>query len=169
MKDETMKGDKKVIQFLNEALKKELGAINQYFLHARMLEDWGVTKLAKHEYNESIEEMKHADDLIKRILFLGGLPNLQEVGKLHIGEDVKEILECDLKIEIEVVAMYKEAVAYANSVQDFVTEELFKRILAEEEEHVDYLETQLEMVDQMGIENYIHLNSESPLDAEGGA
>jgi len=163
-----MKGDKKVIQYLNEALKKELGAINQYFLHARILEDWGITKLAKHEYNESIEEMHHADDLIKRILFLGGLPNLQEVGKLHIGEDVKETLECDLKIEVEGVKAYKEAISYCREVQDFVTEDLLKKILTDEEGHVDYLETQLEMIEQMGIENYIQINSESPLEAEAG-
>ena len=161
-----MKGDKKVIEHLNAALKKELGAINQYFLHARMLEDWGVTKLGKHEYNESIEEMKHADDLINRILFLGGLPNLQEVAKLHIGENVKEILECDLKIEVEGVKAYKEAIAYSREVQDFVSEDLFKRILADEEGHVDYLETQLELIEQIGIERYIQLNSESPLDSE---
>lgn len=162
-----MKGDKKIIEYLNAALKKELGAVNQYFLHARMLEDWGVTKLGKHEYNESIEEMKHADDLIQRILFLEGIPNLQEVAKLHIGEDVKEILECDLKIELEGVKNYKEAVAYAESVQDFVSRDLFQRILADEEGHVDYLETQLQMIEDMGIQNYIQLNSESPLDAEG--
>ena len=162
-----MKGDKKIIELLNRALKKELGAVNQYFLHARMLEDWGVTKLGKHEYNESIEEMKHADDLIQRILFLEGIPNLQEVGKLHIGENVKEILECDLKIEVEGVKAYKEAVAYAESVHDFVSRDLFQRILADEEGHVDYLETQLQMVEDMGIQNYIQLNSESPLDAEG--
>jgi len=159
-----MKGDKKVIQFLNEALKKELGAINQYFLHARMLDDWGVTKLGKHEYNESIEEMKHAEELIDRILFLEGLPNLQEVGKLFIGENVKEILECDLKIELDGVQNYKEAVAYAESVQDFVSRDLFMRILKDEEGHVDYLETQLQMIEDMGIENYIQINSQSPLD-----
>ena len=163
-----MKGDKKVIEYLYAALKKELGAVNQYFLHARMLEDWGVTKLGKHEYNESIEEMKHADDLIQRILFLEGIPNLQEVGKLHIGEDVKEILECDLKIELDGVKAYKEAVAYAESINDFVSRDLFQRILADEEGHVDYLETQLQMIEDMGIQNYIQLNSESPLDAEGG-
>jgi bacterioferritin len=162
-----MKGDKKVIEYLNLALKKELGAINQYFLHARMLDDWGVTKLGKHEYKESIEEMKHAEELIDRILFLGGLPNLQEVGKLHIGEDVKEILECDLKIEVDGVENYKEAIVHARNVQDFVTEDLFKKILTDEEGHVDYLETQLELVEQIGIERYIQLNSESPLDSEG--
>lgn len=162
-----MKGDKKVIEFLNQALKKELGAINQYFLHARMLEDWGVTKLGKHEYNESIEEMKHADDLIQRILFLEGIPNLQEVAKLHIGENVKEILECDLKIELDGVKNYKEAVKYADSIQDYVSRDLFARILVDEEGHVDYLETQLQMIEDMGVQNYIHLNSESPLDAEG--
>lgn len=162
-----MKGDKKVIQFLNEALKKELGAINQYFLHARIMEDWGVTKLAKHEYNESIEEMRHADELIKRILFLGGLPNLQEVGKLYIGENVKEILECDLKIEVEGVKNYKEAIKYSDEVMDYVSKELFTTILKDEEHHVDYLETQLELIEQIGIENYITLNSQSPLDAEG--
>lgn len=162
-----MKGDKKVIEYLNSALKKELGAINQYFLHARMLDDWGVTKLGKHEYNESIEEMKHAEELIDRILFLEGLPNLQEVGKLHIGEDVKEILECDLKIELEGVENYKEAVAYAESIKDFVSRDLFAKILADEEGHVDYLETQLQMIEDMGIQNYIQINSQSPLDAEG--
>ncbi len=162
-----MKGDKKVIEHLNAALKKELGAINQYFLHSRMLEDWGVTKLAKHEYNESIEEMQHADRLIKRILFLEGLPNLQEVGKLYIGETVKETLECDLKIEIEGVKAYKEAVKYADSIGDYVSRDLFASILTDEEGHVDYLETQLEMIKQMGEQNYIQLNSESPLDAEG--
>ena len=162
-----MKGDKKVIEYLNSALKKELGAINQYFLHSRMLEDWGVTKLAKHEYNESIEEMHHADELIKRILFLGGLPNLQDVAKLYIGETVKETLECDLKIELDGVKSYKEGIAYCREVGDFVTEDLFKKILAEEEGHVDYLETQLEMIEQMGLQNYIQINSESPLDAEG--
>ena len=161
-----MKGDKKLIQYLNEALKKELTAVNQYFLHARMLEDWGITKLAKHEYNESIEEMKHADDLIKRILFLGGLPNLQDLGKLYIGEDVKEVLECDLKLEIDGAAHYREALAYAEEVKDFVTRDLFLTILTDEEGHADYLETQLQMIENMGVQNYIQLNSESALDAE---
>ena len=161
-----MKGDKKVIEYLNAALKKELGAINQYFLHARMLDDWGVTKLGKHEYNESIEEMRHADELIKRILFLGGLPNLQEVAKLHIGETVKEILECDLKIELDGVKNYKEAITYCREVGDYVSEDLFKTILHDEEGHVDYLETQLELFEQIGQQNYIQINSESPLDSD---
>lgn len=162
-----MKGDKKVIEHLNLALKKELTAVNQYFLHSRMMDDWGVTKLAKHEYKESIEEMHHADALIKRILFLEGLPNLQELGKLLIGESVKEILECDLKLELDGAAHYREAVAYADSVKDYVSRDLFAKILADEEHHVDYLETQLELFKQIGEQNYIQLNSESPLDAEG--
>ena len=131
-----------------------------------MLDDWGVTKLGKHEYNESIEEMQHADKLINRILFLGGLPNLQEVGKLFIGETVKEILECDLKIELDGVSNYKEAITYCHEVGDYVSEDLFKEILRDEEGHVDYLETQLELFERIGEQNYIQLNSESPLDSE---
>tara|TARA_B100001989_G_scaffold245745_1_gene215823 strand:- start:6190 stop:6678 length:489 start_codon:yes stop_codon:yes gene_type:complete len=161
-----MKGDKKVIEYLNEALKKELTAINQYFLHSRILEDWGITKLAKHEYNESIEEMHHADELIKRILFLEGLPNLQDLGKLYIGQNVKEIMECDMKLEVDGAAHYREAVSYADEVKDYVSRDLFSKILAEEEGHIDYLETQLQMIEDMGIQNYIQLNSQSPLDAE---
>jgi len=161
-----MKGDKKVIQFLNEALKKELTAVNQYFLHARMLDDCGVTKLGKHEYKESIEEMQHADSLIQRILFLEGLPNLQELGKLFIGQNVKEIMECDLKLEVDGAAHYRKAVEYADSVKDYVSRDLFAKILADEEGHIDYLETQLNLIETMGIQNYIQLNSESPLDAE---
>jgi bacterioferritin len=162
-----MKGDKKVIEHLNNALKKELTAINQYFLHSRIMEDWGVTKLAKHEYKESIEEMQHADLLIKRILFLEGLPNLQELEKLLIGETVKEILENDLKLEIAGAKHYREAVEYADSVRDYVSRDLFSKILADEEHHIDYLETQLELFKQIGEQNYIQLNSESPLDSEG--
>ena len=161
-----MKGDKTIIKHLNEALKKELTAVNQYFLHARMLENWGITKLAKHEYKESIEEMRHADDLIKRILFLEGLPNLQDLGKIMIGQNVQEVLECDLKLEIDGAAHYRAAAAAANECKDFVTRDLFVRILGDEEHHIDYLETQLEMIKNMGIQNYIQLNSESPLDAE---
>lgn len=162
-----MKGDKKVIEYLNQGLKRELTAVNQYFLHARLLEDWGVTKMAKHEYDESIEEMQHADELIKRILMLGGMPNLQELGKLHIGEDVKEVLECDLKIEREGIAGYREAIAHCEKVNDYVTRDLFAKILADEEGHEDHLETQLELIKQIGIERYIQLQSSSVDEAEG--
>lgn len=161
-----MKGDKKILELLNDALKKELTAVNQYFLHARMLDNWGITKLGKHEYKESIEEMHHADALIQRILFLDGIPNLQSLGKLLIGENVKEVLECDLKLELDGVKTYREAVAYAEKIKDYVSRDLFAKILADEEGHVDYLETQLTMIKQMGLQNYIQLNSESPLDSE---
>lgn len=155
-----MKGDKKVIEFLNEALKKELTTINQYFLHSRMLEDWGVTKLAKHEYDESIEEMQHADKFINRILLLGGLPNLQELNKLYIGEDVKEVLECDLRGELEAQDMYKNAIKHCESVGDYVSRDLFVAVLTDEEGHIDHIETQLELIEQIGIEKYITLNSD---------
>jgi bacterioferritin len=161
-----MKGDKKVIQYLNARLKGELTAINQYFLHSRMLEDWGVTKLAKHEYKESIEEMEHADELIKRILLLGGLPNLQELGKLYIGEDVKEVLECDLKLEREGIKGYREAIGHCESVQDYVTRDLFAKILTEEEGHEDWLETQLKLIEQIGLDNYIQKQSGAADEAE---
>lgn len=156
-----MKGDKKVIEHLNRILKNELTAINQYFLHSRILADWGVSKLAKHEYKESIEEMEHADLLIKRILFLEGLPNLQELNKLLIGESVKEILECDLKLEQHGIPDLKAAILHAESVQDYVTRDLFRRILDNEEEHVDYLETQLDLIGRIGLEHFTHLQSEA--------
>ncbi|MBB5320906.1 bacterioferritin [Marinobacter oulmenensis] len=154
-----MKGDKKVIQYLNKALANELTAINQYFLHSRMYKDWGITKLADKEYEESIDEMKHADQLIERILFLEGLPNLQDLNKLLIGENVEEMLQCDLKLEIGGHADYKEAIEYCEEVKDYATRELLRSILASEEEHIDFLETQLEMISQMGIQNYIQLQS----------
>ena len=152
-----MRGDKKTIEHLNKALKAELTAINQYFLHSRMLKDWGVSKLAAKEYEESIEEMKHADDIIERILYLGGLPNLQDLGKLNIGEDVKEILECDMKLEDHAIPMYKDAIEHCESVRDYVTRDLLGHILQDEEQHVDFLETQFDLIKQMGIENYIQM------------
>ena len=154
-----MKGDKIVIEHLNKALKAELTAINQYFLHSRMLDDWGVSKLAKKEYDESIEEMQHADKIIERILFLGGLPNLQDLGKLFIGETVQEILECDMKLEDEAIPMYKDAIEACEKVRDYGTRDLLQTILNDEEEHVDYLETQFDLIKQVGIQNYIQLQS----------
>ena len=149
-----MKGDKKIIAFLNTVLKNELTAINQYFLHSRMLHDWGVKALGDKAYKESIEEMEHADALIQRILFLEGLPGMQELGKLRIGEDVKETLECDLALEKDAIPDLREAVAYAEKVKDYVSRDLFNKILADEEEHVDWLETQLGLIEKVGLENY---------------
>jgi bacterioferritin len=156
-----MKGDKKVIEFLNKALKNELTAINQYFLHAKMLQDWGVSKLAAYEQKESIEEMEHADWLIERVLFLGGLPNLQDLGKLRIGESVYEILDCDLKLEEDAIPLLREAMEHAESVRDYVSRDLFGKILTNEEEHLDYLETQFDLIERIGIERYTMLQSEA--------
>ncbi len=149
-----MKSDPVVIKHLNKALANELVAINQYFLHSRMFEDWGLKKLAEKEYEESIEEMKHADALIKRILFLEGLANLQNLGKLRIGEHIREMLECDLKLEMQACPDLREGIAYCESVGDYVSRDLLSEILDNEEEHVDWLETQLSLIDRVGIENY---------------
>ncbi len=156
-----MKGDAKVIDYLNEALKNELTAINQYFLHSKMLDNWGVSKLAKFEYEESIDEMKHADKLAERILFLDGLPNFQLLGRLKIGESVEEILKADLALEHEALPPLKDGIEYCEKVRDYVTRDLFAEILESEEEHVDTLEKQFDMIERMGIENYVQLQSES--------
>ena len=150
-----MKGDAKVIEHLNKALYNELTAINQYFLHAKMLKNWGLKELAAHEYHESIDEMKHADTLAERILFLDGLPNFQALGKLRIGENPRELLECDLALELEALPLLREAIAHCELVADYASRNLFAAILVSEEEHVDWIETQLALIERIGEQNYL--------------
>jgi bacterioferritin len=159
-----MKGDPKVLALLNEALKNELTATNQYWLHYRLLDNWGVHKLAQFERSESIDEMKHADRLAERILFLDGLPNFQALGRLHIGEDVQEILKGDMELELEALKQLKGAIAHCEKVQDYVSRDLFSDILENEEKHIDTLEQQFEMIGRMGLQNYIQLQSEAAED-----
>ena len=156
-----MKGDAKVIEYLNKALFNELTAINQYFLHAKMLKNWGLKELADHEYNESIDEMKHADKLSDRILFLDGLPNFQALGKLKIGENPREVLSCDLALELEAVPLLREAIKYCETVGDYNSRKLFADILDSEEEHIDWIETQLSLMDRVGDQNYLSMKMES--------
>jgi bacterioferritin len=155
-----MKGDPKVLELLNEALKNELTAVNQYWLHYRLLDNWGVHKLAQFERHESIDEMKHADKLSERILFLDGLPNFQALGRLHIGENVEEILKADMELELEALTQLRGAIGHCEKVHDYVSRDLFSEILDNEEEHVDTIEQQFEMIKRMGIQNYIQLQSE---------
>lgn len=156
-----MQGDPQIIQQLNVVLRNELTSINQYFLHARQLDHWGVTKLGKYEKDESITEMKHADELIERILFLEGLPNLQDLDKLLIGENVKEVLECDLKLEMKALGDLRGTIEYAETVKDYATRDLLQRILDAEEESIDFIEVQLDLIGMIGIENYIQLQAGS--------
>ena len=164
-----MKSDPKVVEFLNTQLTNELTAINQYFLHARTLRHWGVTKLGKHEYDESIEEMRHADWLIERILFLGGLPNVQRLNQVLVGQTVEEVLRADLSIEEKAMGDLREGIAYCEGVRDFVSRDLLRRILENEEEHVDFLERQFDLIKLIGIERYILLNSAAAPDQGGDA
>jgi bacterioferritin len=152
-------GDPVTLSFLNKVLKNELTAINQYFLHSRMLADWGLSILAHKEYEESIDEMKHADRLIKRVLFLGGLPNLQDLGKLMIGENVAEILKCDLSLEMMALPDLKLAITHCETIKDFISRALFTDILESEEEHIDWLQTQMRLIEQMGMENFVQLQT----------
>ena len=163
-----MKGDAKVIEFLNLALKNELTAVNQYWLHYRLLDNWGVQKLAAFERHESIDEMKHADMLAERILFLEGLPNFQMLGRLRVGESVEEVLKADLATEEEAVPVLRDGIVHAESVRDFVSRDLFVKILANEEEHIDYLEKQFDLIKLMGIQNYVQLQSKAA-DEEGAS
>ena len=162
-----MKGDPQVIEFLNRALTNELTAINQYWLHYRVLNHWGIAKLAEYERHESIDEMKHADTLAERILFLDGLPNFQALHKLKVGETVEEILRADLAVEMEAIPLLRDAIQHCETVRDYVSREIFERILESEEEHVDFLETQFDMIERMGLPNYIQLQSEPA--GEGGS
>ena len=150
-----MKGDPTVIEHLNRTLKNELTAINQYFLHSRMLKDWGLNTLGDYEFGESVDEMKHADLLIERTLFLEGLPNVQDLGKIRIGENVPELLQCDLDLELDAIPDLQAAIAYCEAHKDYVSRDLFDSILKSEEEHVDFLETQLGLIDKVGLENYL--------------
>jgi bacterioferritin len=156
-----VKGDGQVIQSLNTVLRNELTSINQYFLHAKQLDHWGVSKLGKYERDQSIEEMKHADRIIERILFLEGLPNLQDLDHLQIGENVKEVLDCDLKLELKALGDIRAAIAHAETVKDFVTRDLLEEIMRDEEKSIDFIEVQKDLIEQIGIENYIHLQSGS--------
>ena len=162
-----MKGDKKVIEYLNVALKHELTAVSQFWLHYRLQNDWGVTKLSKKMREESIEEMEHADKLIDRIIFLEGMPNLQSLNPLRIGEDVRETLTCDLEVEMEAVALYAEARKYCADVGDFASMHLFEELILDEQGHVDFLETQIGLLDDIGAANYNQLNADSADDVEG--
>ncbi|MDJ0978913.1 MAG: bacterioferritin [Erythrobacter sp.] len=162
-----MKGDPKVIEFLNKALTNELTAINQYWLHYRVLDDWGVTKLAEYERKESIEEMEHADQLAARVLFLNGLPNFQAIHNLRVGETVEEILKADMALEEDAIPLLRDAVEYCEKVRDYVSRDLFNSILDNEEEHVDFLETQFDLIERMGLQNYVQLQSRAAGEGDG--